>query len=305
MSKNKSISRRNKMSWHTPRDDTIYTSMRSYETYYAFACGEKTPKLKYVRKKADSDTSPKQKSVQATKGTRIKTKSKVAKSDKNKQPAKKTKAKGLAVLYEVALTKAKQLKLATKISKKDFNITNANGSSDEVDTQSKVPDDHQLKTSGTDEGTGTIPGVPIVTNLKKDLSEIKQVNHYAQAPSSILAIVGRYIDNKLREAINKAIQAYNFDYVATLVIERNVIESLEADVLTRSSSQPQSSYEAAATLSEFELTKILIEKMEKNKSFDVANYKRELYDALIKSYNTDKDIFESYGEVFSLKRSRD
>nr|GEZ73208.1 hypothetical protein [Tanacetum cinerariifolium] len=30
-----------------------------------------------------------------------------------------------------------------------------------------------------------------------------------------------------------------------------------------------------------------------------------LIDALVKSYNTNKDIFESYGEVFSLKRSRD
>nr|GFA42293.1 hypothetical protein [Tanacetum cinerariifolium] len=93
--------------------------------------------------------------------------------------------------------------------------------------------------------------------------------------------------------------------VATLVIEKHVTESLEDDVLTRSSSKLQSSYEVAATLFEFELTKILIEKMKKNKPFDIADYKRELYDALVKSYNTDKDIFESYGEVFSLKRSRD
>nr|GEU73969.1 hypothetical protein [Tanacetum cinerariifolium] len=57
-----------------------------------------------------------------------------------------------------------------------------------------------------------------------------------------------------------------------------------------------SSYEAATTLFEFELTRILIDKIEKNKSFDVADYKREIYDALVKSYNTDKDIFESYGE---------
>ncbi|GKE74353.1 hypothetical protein Tco_1536394, partial [Tanacetum coccineum] len=50
-----------------------------------------------------------------------------------------------------------------------------------------------------------------VTNLKKDLSEIKQVDQYAQALSSILAIVDRYIDNKLREDLNKAIQAHNLD----------------------------------------------------------------------------------------------
>ncbi|GKC66971.1 hypothetical protein Tco_1099569, partial [Tanacetum coccineum] len=50
-----------------------------------------------------------------------------------------------------------------------------------------------------------------VTNLEKDLSEIKQVDQYAQALSSIPAIVNRYMDNKLGEAINKAIQAYNLD----------------------------------------------------------------------------------------------
>ncbi|GKD61727.1 hypothetical protein Tco_1299236 [Tanacetum coccineum] len=93
--------------------------------------------------------------------------------------------------------------------------------------------------------------------------------------------------------------------VATPVIEKNVTKSVEAVVLTRSSSQLTSTYEVAASLSEFELTKILIDKMEKNKSYDKADYKKKLYDALVESYNTDKDLFDSYGEVFSLKRSRD
>nr|GEW25134.1 retrovirus-related Pol polyprotein from transposon TNT 1-94 [Tanacetum cinerariifolium] len=91
--------------------------------------------------KADFNTSPKKKPVQATKGTRIKTKAKAAKSNKKKQHAKTPKAKGLAVLLEVALTEAEQLKLVTKISKKDLHISHV---------------------SGLDEGTGTIPGVPDV-----------------------------------------------------------------------------------------------------------------------------------------------
>ncbi|GKD83817.1 hypothetical protein Tco_1350656 [Tanacetum coccineum] len=45
--------------------------------------------------------------------------------------------------------------------------------------------------------------------------------------------------------------------------------------------------------------------MEKNKSYDKADYKKKLYNALVESYNTDKDLFDSYGEVFSLTRSRD
>nr|GFA29737.1 hypothetical protein [Tanacetum cinerariifolium] len=125
-----------------------------------------------------------------------------------------------------------------------------------------------------------------VTNLEKDLSEIKQVDQKVNA--------------RLPQILPKATSD-----VATPVIEKNVTECLKIAVLTRSSSQPQSSYEAAATLSEFELTKIFIDKIEKNKSFDVVDYKRELYDALVKSSNTDKYIFNSYGELFSLKRSRD
>ncbi|GJU31835.1 hypothetical protein Tco_1175424 [Tanacetum coccineum] len=64
-------------------------------------------------------------------------------------------------------------------------------------------------------------------------------------------------------------------------------------------------FEAAAALSEFELTKMLIDKMEKNKSYDKIAYKRELYEVLVKSYETKKDIFDSFGEMFTLKRSRD
>nr|GEV19287.1 hypothetical protein [Tanacetum cinerariifolium] len=38
---------------------------------------------------------------------------------------------------------------------------------------------------------------------------------------------------------------------------------------------------------------------------DLADYKRELYDTLVKFYNSDKDLFETYGQVFTLKRNRD
>nr|GEV84772.1 ribonuclease H-like domain-containing protein [Tanacetum cinerariifolium] len=93
------------------------------------------------------------------KGTRLKSKAKVTKPDMKKQPVKKTKAKGLAVLFEVALSEAEQIKLGTKRSKNDFHISHASGSGNGVDTQSKVPDEQEQKTSGTYERTGTMPGV--------------------------------------------------------------------------------------------------------------------------------------------------
>ncbi|GJU24243.1 putative transposase-associated domain-containing protein [Tanacetum coccineum] len=139
---------------------------------------------------------------------------------------------------------------------------------------------------------------------------------YAQAISSIPAIVDYYINNKLGEAIHKAIQSHNAEcreeaqaekqeYIDLVDTSRNVTESLEAYVLAKSSFQPKSTYEAAASLLEYELTKILLDKMEESKSHLRADYKRKLYDALVESYNTDKDLFETYGEVFTLKRSRD
>ncbi|GJV75788.1 hypothetical protein Tco_1507372 [Tanacetum coccineum] len=83
-----------------------------------------------------------------------------------------------------------------------------------------------------------------------------------------------------------------------------VTESLEQAELAKESSQPQSSYEAAAMLTEFELKKILIDKMDKIESYLAAPEHRECYEGLIKSYDLDKAIFSTYSKVYSLKRSR-
>ncbi|GJV11410.1 hypothetical protein Tco_1352951 [Tanacetum coccineum] len=60
--------------------------------------------------------------------------------------------------------------------------------------------------------------------------------------------------------------------------ESTINESLKNVILAKSSSQPKSTYEVVASLTE------------------------ELYDGLVKSYNLDKDLFSSYGNVYSLKR---
>ncbi|GJZ70511.1 hypothetical protein Tco_0634061 [Tanacetum coccineum] len=83
-----------------------------------------------------------------------------------------------------------------------------------------------------------------------------------------------------------------------------VKESLEDVVLAKESSQPQSSYEAAATLIEFELKKILIEKIDKSKSYLAALEHKVCYEGLKKSYDLDKTFFSTYGKLYSLKRSR-
>ncbi|GJY53780.1 hypothetical protein Tco_0445444, partial [Tanacetum coccineum] len=117
----------------------------AFKSYRAFATGEKAPKLKATKKKTNSESSPKTKPSQASKGKRIKT------SAKGDKPAT-TKLKGLTVLSEVALSEAAQMKLETKRSLKEFHISYESGSGDGVDILSKVPDEQQQTESGTNEG---------------------------------------------------------------------------------------------------------------------------------------------------------
>nr|GEX80091.1 hypothetical protein [Tanacetum cinerariifolium] len=62
--------------------------------------------------------------------------------------------------------------------------------------------------------------------------------------------------------------------------------------------------EAAATLTKFDLKKIMIDKMDKSESYLATPEHRECYEGLKKSYNLEKTIFSTYGKVYSLKRSR-
>ncbi|GKE60365.1 hypothetical protein Tco_1510732 [Tanacetum coccineum] len=91
---------------------------------------------------------------------------------------------------------------------------------------------------------------------------------------------------------------------APLEIQRMINESLEHVVLAKESSQPQSSYEATATLIEFELKKILIDKMDKSDSYLAALEHRDCYEGLKKSYELDKTFFSTYDKVYTLKRIR-
>ncbi|GKA46674.1 hypothetical protein Tco_0739557 [Tanacetum coccineum] len=125
----------------------------AYKTYYAYATGEKITKPKYVKNKADSESSLKKKSAQASKGKRIKTSTMVAKPVKKKQPTTTSKEKGLNVLSEVALSEAEQIKMATKRSLIQTHSSHANG-------------------SGADERTSVIPGVPDVPTYNSDDEQI-------------------------------------------------------------------------------------------------------------------------------------
>ncbi|GJW07156.1 uncharacterized mitochondrial protein-like protein [Tanacetum coccineum] len=134
--------------------------------------------------------------------------------------------------------------------------------------------------------------------LEDNFSEFKQTNQYAEALSSIPGIVDQYLANKMKEAVDVAVQlksdrireeaqAENQQFLDSIdegmkkvikeqvksevskitpKIEKLVNEQLESEVLVRSSKEAKTSHVVAANLSELELKKILIDKMEANKS---------------------------------------
>ncbi|GKD30982.1 hypothetical protein Tco_1241760, partial [Tanacetum coccineum] len=58
-------------------------------------------------------------------------------------------------------------------------------------------------------------------------------------------------------------------------------------------------------LSKLELKKILIDKMESNKSIHRLDQQKTLYKVLVDAYEIDKFILETYGDSIMIKRCRD
>ncbi|GJU77449.1 hypothetical protein Tco_1274519 [Tanacetum coccineum] len=156
--------------------------------------------------------------------------------------------------------------------------------------------------------------------LEDNFSELRQTNQYAEALSSIPGIVDHYLANKMQEAVDVAVQL-KYDRIReesntenqqfldsidegmkkvikeqvkkevskiTPKIEKLVIEQLESEVLVRSSKEANTSHAVAANLSELELKKILIDKMEANNSMEA-----------------DKILLDTYGDTVTIKRPRD
>nr|GFB64192.1 hypothetical protein [Tanacetum cinerariifolium] len=169
-------------------------------------------------------------------------------------------------------------------------------------------------------------------SLEANFSKYIQTNPFAEDVSNILGIVHQYMNQQMNEAVRVAVQIQtdrlrdsyqreNDEFLRAIDenmkriikeqvkgqvkeqvskilprIEQSVNAQLEAEVLTRSSHSSRTSYAVAANLSEMELKKILIQKIEGNKN---------LYKALVEAYEADKIIPDTYEETVTLKRRRD
>nr|GEY36635.1 hypothetical protein [Tanacetum cinerariifolium] len=145
-------------------------------------------------------------------------------------------------------------------------------------------------------------------SLEANFSEYIQTNPFAEAVSNISGIVYQYMNQQMTEAriIKEQVKSQVKEQVSWILprIEQSVNAQLEAEVLTRSSHSSRTSYAVVADLSEMEMKKILIEKMEGNKSIQCSDEQRNLYKALVDAYEADKTILDSYEETVILKRRR-
>nr|GEZ67370.1 hypothetical protein [Tanacetum cinerariifolium] len=130
-------------------------------------------------------------------------------------------------------------------------------------------------------------------------------------PSKVLQNLPTF-DSAVREAVQiqtdrlqDSFQRENDEFLRTIDENMKRIIKEQAEVLTRSSHSYRTSYVVAADVTEMELKKILIEKMEGNKSIQRFDEQRNLYKALVDAYEPDKTIFKSNGQTAVLKRRRE
>nr|GEY16494.1 hypothetical protein [Tanacetum cinerariifolium] len=146
-----------------------------------------------------------------------------------------------------------------------------------------------------------------VKSLEVNFSEFMRTNKSPKAVSNIPDSIQREndeflitINDNMKKIIKEQVKSQVKAQVTRILprIEESVNTQLEAEVLTRSSHSSRTSYAVAADLSEMELKKIL-------KSIQRSDEQQNLYKAIVKAYDANKTILDSYGESAILRRSRE
>ncbi|GJZ66978.1 hypothetical protein Tco_0630218 [Tanacetum coccineum] len=140
--------------------------------------------------------------------------------------------------------------------------------------------------------------------LETDFSELKQTNKFAATVSLIPDIVDAYLANKMSKAVKTVVQLQSHRLRDEAQAENeDFINKLDDNI--KKILKDQTSHAVAANLSELELKKILIDKMQSNKSIHRFDEQKNLYKALVDAYESDKLILDTYGDNVSFKRRRD
>nr|GEW10289.1 hypothetical protein [Tanacetum cinerariifolium] len=141
------------------------------------------------------------------------------------------------------------------------------------------------------------------------MNELLCSTQYFEANSISWINSGRCTSNGASEAYGRTdteVSSAVSDF-ATLVIQSTVKNALEKTplLLAQSSSQAQSSLKAAESLSEYELQTILLDKMDKSRSFLNQDKHQVLFDALLNSIILDDVVLHGQADPEKVMRKRD
>nr|GEX20214.1 hypothetical protein [Tanacetum cinerariifolium] len=289
MSKDPSIPRRNKFGAMLPIELTNadIRNSEAYKEYSAVATGATPPKTKASvwKTKSSFDTTVTPPPTAAA-GTRLFT------SAKDKQPATTSKAKSLTALSEVAMTEAEQLKLPTKrsLDEGDDGDDDKKGSDEQDDDDDAQDDDDDQDDENKDDD---------------DQDEGDDDNDQEEGNDD-----DQDSDEEGEELIHPKISVHDKE-------ETRDEESFDPIPKTPENTDDEGNeneeflktiYENMQKIIKEQVkgqVKILIEKMEGNKSIHRSNKQRNLYKALVEAYESDKIILDTYGDTFTLKRRCD
>nr|GEW71856.1 hypothetical protein [Tanacetum cinerariifolium] len=339
ISKDKTISMRNMMNLHTIRYDSLLGTLKfvskikdclrygelipdgmlnediklskAYKTYLDYATRKVPPKKARKFKKPASPklttvpASPKEPTKKSKRVKRPANKSTTAPTtgvvirdtpgvfvSKKKALAKADRGKGIKLLSDAALLEDAQLKKALMKSRQETRKLQASGSSKGADLNQSEDesDDVNDEDDNDDESRNDDDG-------DNDAQDSERTDSDKEKNPNLNLNVDEDEKNKRRRILPKEVSDF-----ATPVIQSTITNSLENVFLAKYSSQRKSTYKAVESLTEFELKKNLLDKMERSESYLAASEHKELYEGLVKSYNLDKDLFSSYGKAYSLKR---
>ncbi|GJV54340.1 hypothetical protein Tco_1450081 [Tanacetum coccineum] len=137
--------------------------------------------------------------------------------------------------------------------------------------------------------------VNVAVQLKYDRFREESTSANQQFLDSIDDGMKKIIKKEVRKEVSKIIPK----------VEKLVTDQLESEVLVRSSKEANTSHAVAANLSELELKRILIDKMEANNSINRSDIQKQLYKALVEAYEADQILLDTYGDTVTIKRPRD
>ncbi|GJS34732.1 hypothetical protein Tco_0533114 [Tanacetum coccineum] len=119
--------------------------------------------------------------------------------------------------------------------------------------------------------------------LEDNFSEFKQTNQYAEALSSIPGIVDQYLANKVKEAVDVAVQ-------------------LKSD---RIREEAQAENQQFLDLIDEGMKNVIKEQVKNKVSKITPKIEKHLYKALVDAYEADKILLDTYGETVTIKRPQD